>query len=295
MLVNKIVFHTALRRKFHRLRKIRVPTTISTGEDLQRQLLRYFHEAKVVTRDYETVFDGDFGDTLPFLSDAAVDSWRELVNQIEGFDFTQLDYEIIGHIFERLISPEERHRYGQHYTETEIVDLINAFCIRDPKSAVLDPACGGGTFLVRAYARKRYLAECEPEHAELLEQIKGIDISAYPVHLSTINLATRQLVDTRNYPLVARSDFFDVRPDRPVFHIPFGRAAAGGRQSPCPPFLRPAQDRRRGCHPLCTPHISSAARVEAAQHGPRVQPFYQQDLVPRSMSSQYADAALGHP
>lgn len=230
VLVNKIVFHRALGRKF-RLRKIRVPTTIASGEQLRAHLLRHFEEAKRVTRDYDTVFDGDFGDTLPFLNDAAVDSWRELTNQIEGFDFTQLDYEIIGHIFERLISPEERHRYGQHYTKTEIVDLINAFCIRHPTAHVLDPACGGGTFLVRAYARKRYLAEREPEHAELLEEIKGIDFSAYATHLSTINLATRQLVDTRNYPLVARSDFFDVRADRPVFHIPLGTASRGGRQA----------------------------------------------------------------
>lgn len=229
VLVNKIVFHTALRRKF-RLAKIRVPANISTGEELAAQLRKHFEEAKKLTRDYETVFDGDFGDTLPFLNDAAVDSWRELVNQIEAFDFTKLDYDIIGHIFERLISPEERHRYGQHYTKTEIVDLINSFCIRDANAHVLDPACGGGTFLVRAYALKRYLSEREPEHAHLLEQIKGTDISAYPVHLSTLNLATRQLIDAQNYPLVARSDFFDVKPDQPIFHVPMGKAGVGGKQ-----------------------------------------------------------------
>jgi hypothetical protein len=230
VLVNKIVFHTALRRKFSRLGKIRIPTNISTGEELAAQLEKHFEEAKRLTRDYETVFDGDFGDKLPFLNDAAVDSWRELVNQIEAFDFTKLDYDIIGHIFERLISPEERHRYGQHYTKTEIVDLINSFCIRDAKAQVLDPACGGGTFLVRAYALKRYLSMREPEHADLLEQIKGTDISAYPVHLSTLNLATRQLIDAQNYPLVARSDFFDVKPDRPIFHVPMGKAGVGGKQ-----------------------------------------------------------------
>ena len=231
VLVNKIVFHTALRRKFSRLGKIRIPTTIFTGAELALQLAKRFEEAKRLTRDYETVFDGDFGDTLPFLSNAAVDSWRELVNQIEAFDFTKLDYDIIGHVFERLVSPEERHRYGQHYTKTEIVDLINSFCIRDANAEVLDPACGGGTFLVRAYALKRYLADREPKHAELLAQIKGVDVSAYPVHLSTLNLATRHLIDAQNYPLVARSDFFDVKPDRAIFHVPMGTAGVGGRQS----------------------------------------------------------------
>ena len=99
-----------------------------------------FEEAKRVSRDYETVFDGDFGDILPFLEDATVASWREFLREIEGFDFGKIEYDIIGHIFERLISPEERHRYGQHYTRSEIVDLINAFTIRDPQAVVLDPA-----------------------------------------------------------------------------------------------------------------------------------------------------------
>ena len=231
VLVNKIVFYTALRRKFTRLANIKIPRTISSGADLRARLVHYFDEAKRATRDYETVFDGDFGDELPFLADACVESWRSLINHVEAFDFTKLDYDIIGHIFERLISPEERHRYGQHYTSTEIVDLINAFCIRRAQDSVLDPACGGGTFLVRAYARKRFLADPTPEHAQLLEEIKGIDISAYPAHLSTLNLATRQLVDTQNYPLVARSDFFDVRPDRPLFHVPLGIAGLGGGQA----------------------------------------------------------------
>jgi type I restriction-modification system DNA methylase subunit len=171
VLVNKIVFHTALRRKF-RIGKVRIPTTLSKGKEVFDQLAKHFEEAKLATHDYETVFDGDFGDILPFLNDATVDGWRDLLNQIEAFDFTKLDYDIIGHIFERLISPEERHRFGQHYTKTEIVDLINSYCIRKANDHVLDPSCGGGTFLVRAYARKRFLSDHTLEHAELARASK---------------------------------------------------------------------------------------------------------------------------
>lgn len=220
VLVNKIVFHQALRRRFPTLRRIRIPESIKTAEKLHELLAAYFDEAKRISRDYETVFDGDFGDKLPFLDDATVSSWREFLREIEGFDFSKIEYDIIGHIFERLISPEERHRYGQHYTRSEIVDLINAFTIREPGATVLDPACGGGTFLVRAYSLKRTLSGGRLAHDELLQQIKGIDSSAYAAHLSTINLATRDLIDERNYPLVARSDFFKVRRDKPIFHIP---------------------------------------------------------------------------
>jgi len=219
VLVNKIVFQQALRRKFS-LRKIRIPESVTSAAQLQEVFRASFEEAKRVSHDYETVFDGDFGDTLPLLEDATVISWREFLREIEGFDFGKIGYDIIGHIFERLIGPEERHRYGQHYTRSEIVDLINAFTIRKPEATVLDPACGGGTFLVRAYVLKRELSGGQLAHVDLLEQIKGIDLSAYAAHLATINLATRDLIDERNYPLVARSDFFHVKRGAAVFHVP---------------------------------------------------------------------------
>jgi methylase of polypeptide subunit release factors len=220
VLVNKIVFQQALRRRFPKLRRIRIPQSLKTVARLRETIQIAFDEAKRISHDYETVFDGDFGDSLPLLEDAIVPSWREFLSEIEGFDFGKIEYDIIGHIFERLISPEERHRYGQHYTRSEIVDLINAFTIREAEATVLDPACGGGTFLVRAYVLKRGLSGGALSHVDLLQQIKGVDVSAYAAHLSTINLATRDLIDEQNYPLVARSDFFKVKRGEAIFHIP---------------------------------------------------------------------------
>ena len=227
VLANKTIFYKALRRQFTRMKALRVHDGVATGAELQAVFTGSFEHAKAVSRDYETVFSTDFGDTLPFLSDAAVDSWRELVKQTDVFDFTGLDYEIIGQIFERMLSTDERHKFGQHYTRSEVVDLINTFCIRDPDARVLDPACGGGTFLVRAYARKRDLSGGELKHEEILRQLYGVDISAYPAHLTTINLATKDLIDQANYPLVAREDFFKIALGQPVFHVPLGSA---GRQ-----------------------------------------------------------------
>jgi len=232
VLVNKIVFHQALRRRFGALRKITVSGSVKAAAKLQETLQAAFDEAKHISRDYETVFDGDFGDTLPFLEDATVPSWREFIREIDGFDFSKIGYDIIGHIFERLNSPEERHRYGQHYTRSEVVDLINAFSIRDAGATVLDPACGGGTFLVRAYVLKRALSEGRLSHVDLLQQIKGIDLSAYAAHLSTINLATRDLIDEKNYPLVARSDFFKVKRGESIFHVPMSVHGKGKQMMP---------------------------------------------------------------
>jgi len=244
---NKIVFYKALRKRYARMRQFRVPRSITTGEDLRVHLSALFAHAIQFTGDYETVFHGGFGDQLPCLNDSAVDSWRELSEQTDSFDFTQLTHEIIGQIFERLLSTEERHKFGQHYTRTEVVDLINAFCIRNPEDSVLDPACGGGTFLVRAYALKRALSGGKLQHRELIRQLHGFDISAYPVHLTTINLVTRDLIDDGNYPLVARRDFFRVRRGDTPFSIPFNGRGGQMIQEPIlyvnavvgnPPYIR---------------------------------------------------------
>lgn len=228
--VNKLVFYEALRKRFPSLPLLKIPTHISSGQKALEHLATFFAKAKEITRDYETVFgieSGDLGTRIPFYAKESVESWRNLVDHIDKFDFSQLDYDIIGRIFERLISPEERHRYGQYYTRPEVVDLINSFCIRHGGASVLDPACGGGTFLVRAYARKRKLAP-QLEHGPLLTGLYGVDISHFAAHLSTINLASRDLIDAENYPRVVRGDFFDVSHGTPFMRLPGSNVRSRG-------------------------------------------------------------------
>ncbi len=230
-LVNKLVFYEALLKRFgSTMERLSVPDHIDTGDALRLHLAQHFGRAILATHDYETVFGeehGSFGNRVPFYSNHAVPHWREIIAQIHEFDFSKLDYEVIGSIFERLISPEERSKFGQFYTRVEVVDLINSFCIRRGDEKVMDPACGGGTFLVRAYTRKREMA-LERTHAELLSDLFGVDISPFATHLTTINLATRDLIEAENYPQIARSDFFDVQATRPLMHLPTRRAGTMG-------------------------------------------------------------------
>ncbi len=222
-LVNKLVFHEALLRRYgRRLKKLRVPEHIDTGEKLWAHLEKDFKAAIKVTGDYETVFGEkhiSVGNRIPFHSDEAVPHWRTLIDEIHDFDFSKLDHEVIGSLFERLLSPEERHKYGQYYTRVEIVDLINSFCIRNGNEKVMDPSCGGGTFLVRAYARMRALMPGQA-HGEILKNLFGVDIMDFATHLTTINLAVRDLIDDENYPQIVRSDFFDVQSDKVFATLP---------------------------------------------------------------------------
>jgi len=276
VLATKVIFYKALRRRFPAMRELTIGENIEKGDDLRALLVDYFDHATKMSGDYETVFKSDWGERLPFLNDDAVANWRHLSEQTENFDFTTIDYEVIGQIFERMLEPEERHKWGQHYTRSEIVDLINAFCIRQPDDSVLDPACGGGTFLVRAYKRKSDLAGGAARHQDLITQIHGFDISAYPAHLTTINLATRDLVGEANYPLIARSDFFRIMVGEPAFRVPQKtKDAPGVEVMPKvraiignPPYVRQEKinagySAPDGSGPTYKDYLRALARVEA--------------------------------
>ena len=226
ILMTRLVFYQVMRRRFRQMSALSLDG-VDTREQLREILDTRFDEAVRYSHDYETVFapDGDdLGYVIPFLSPTAPNDWARLIERVEEFDFSNLDFDVIGQMYERLIGPSERRRFGQFYTSPDVVDLINAFCIRRPDDRVLDPACGGGTFLVRAYSRKRALAESAAgpsrSHEQLLSEIFGIDISAFPAQLSTINLAVRQLTDEANYPRVAKASFFDAEADSPLYDIP---------------------------------------------------------------------------
>jgi len=216
MLVNKVVFYEAMRKVYQGLPALSVPTTIKAGEQLRTRFGEIF--AKAMKIDYETVFTEELVDTVPFVADEAVELWREMVEDVERYDFTRFDYEVIGRIFERLIAPDERHKLGQYFTPSYVVDLINTFCIRSGDSVVLDPGCGAGTFLVRAHSRLKNIAPGK-NHEELLEQLWGIDIARYPAHMSVINLAARDLASTENYPKIIHDDFFKVFPQKSQYEF----------------------------------------------------------------------------
>jgi hypothetical protein len=130
-----------------------------------------------------------------------------------------LGYDIIGRIFERLIPQKERRWLGQYFTSPDVVDLILRFCLFHEDDTILDPSCGAGTFLVRAYQQKRAM-NSRKAHKDILATLWGNDIAKFPAHLATINLSINDLAVDQNYPNILQEDFFDLPLEAQGFVLP---------------------------------------------------------------------------
>jgi hypothetical protein len=207
LLIDKIMFYNTLRIKFKSLKIIQLDKSIHSGIQLKKDLQRYLNEAEEVSGDYETIFSENFLENIPIPNKLA----QNFVYFINGFsknDFSKLGYKDIQKVYERLIPPTERHKLGQYFTRDDVVDFINGFCIKNPNAKIADFGCGTGTFLVRGYSRLHNMKS--KDHVSLLNQLWGVDIAKFPSHLSTINLAVRDLGHIENYPKILNSDFFDI-------------------------------------------------------------------------------------
>lgn len=222
VLSNRILFYQAVRLRNY-LPELGIPKSANTPALALKTLKRRFQQAVEATGDYEPVFfpDEDQGEwaALTALSGAdSIDAWRKFIDAVEKFQFKEIPTDVLGGVFQKLIGAEERHKFGQHYTDENIVDVINAFCVRKANDVVLDPACGSGGFLVRAYYRKAQL-NAQISHEDELEQLYGCDINPFPAHLATLNLAARNISNKENYPRIARKNFFLVRPSERQFCV----------------------------------------------------------------------------
>ncbi|MEW6374755.1 MAG: N-6 DNA methylase [Thermodesulfobacteriota bacterium] len=217
LLVNKILFYSVI-QPIRRLDPLEIPKSLKSGELLQSTLQGFFN--LVLKIDYETIYSTDFIDQIAFPDNRdVVEEIKELVEVLSKYDFSKIGYDVIGRIFEKLIPDEERHILGQYFTNPDVVDLILRFCLKHETDKILDPGCGAGTFLVRAYQHKKLMNQ-RLTHEEILKTIWGNDIAKFPAHLTTINLAINDLRSDENYPRVIQKDFFDLLPDRVEFSLP---------------------------------------------------------------------------
>ncbi len=178
------------------------------------------------TGDFEEIFGVNTVDRLPFV-EASLPQLKEIVRYLNQIRWSDISIDVIGRIFEGLIYEERRHLLGQHYTDTKIVDLILTGVFRkDGKpDSLLDPACGSGTFLVRAlnYWKIMYGTELSKLKTPIYEYVEGIDIDRLASMLAKINLYIQALDKIkegyRYIPKVHHNDFFKIKLDPDYMYV----------------------------------------------------------------------------
>ncbi len=213
--INKLLFYNVVRTLYpDRLQTV----SVGEDEDVFEVLSDYYDDIRKI--DYAPIYQPDLISEVPFTG-RAKERFRTLIESLNQYDFSKMESDFMGRVYEKLIPPVERKRLGQFYTPPDVVDLITKLTIKDGKVKILDPACGSGSFLVKAYHRLRELNGVpkdmsgplgETFHRQLLDHIYGVDINQFPAHLSVINLAIqnpRVKIDAVN---VVVKDFFDLKP-----------------------------------------------------------------------------------
>lgn len=217
-LLGKIIFYQSLRRAARQLPELELNGLDSS--QVLPTLRRCFQKALEV--DYHAVFQEDIVDAIPFPREASLEL-AALVGDLNTRDFANLPQDVVGEVFERLIPKEERHILGQYFTPENLVDIILAFCLHSANDEVLDPTCGTGTFMIRAYDRLLHLGR--REHTKLLQQLWGVDIAPFPAELATINMFRQRMADHGNFPRIVCEDFFKVSKGT-VFQFPPPKASS---------------------------------------------------------------------
>ncbi|HEX8817284.1 MAG TPA: N-6 DNA methylase [Terriglobales bacterium] len=199
-LIGQILFYFALGRK----QPLR-PLMLSDKDKLPTALRPFWDDVRKY--DYEALFDESELETLvPFPVEAGVVT-RQLIDELRRYDWSHLRDDVLGAVFEQLIPRNEQTLLGQFYTPSRVADLLVAFAVDPSNPVILDPGCGSGTFLMRAYDYIRTKADLS--HSDALSNIWGFDISAFATELAAINLFRQDMKAFDNFPRVIPGNFFD--------------------------------------------------------------------------------------
>ena len=109
------------------------------------------------------------------------------------FDFTTIRGDILTGIYDRFLDPAQRKAQGEYYSPPSIARYMLERLDLSPDDAILDPACGSGTFLIERYQQAvgedadRGLATYADACAAV-ERIAGNDLNPFSAVLTQIQL-----------------------------------------------------------------------------------------------------------
>ena len=161
---------------------------------------------------------------------------NKLIDKFKEFDSSISKPIVIDFIYNELIENKEQKQNGQFFTNTDEVDIINAFCINKNTQNVIDTGCGVGAFLVRAYQFIQYFNPLLL-HEQLLERVWGVEITAFPAFMADLNLSVLNVESKKNFPKIIQKDFSEIKSKKfqkdKTSELPIFDACIGN-----PPYIR---------------------------------------------------------
>ena len=201
ILANEIAYSFINKLYFYRIAEDRGIVKPKLNKQAMGQLTQYMEYndlmkmafAEILRIDYEAIFKHDVFDKINF----SEGHLKRIIDDLSEYNFAKLDSDIIGRIYEDHVSRDERKRLGQFYTPDYIIDyILNSIPIK-VSYKLLDPACGSGGFLIRAYDKFLKISidkNKSSSHKQILENnLYGYDINPFAVHLTAMNLALKNI------------------------------------------------------------------------------------------------------
>lgn len=198
---------------FLRLLSTARPGDVSIRPDsISHYTLRQVFQQIVEHINYRPIYELDVLDNINerFL--------RDTFDLIWGLEIERVRYELPGRIFHELMPTEIRKLLAAFYTRPQAADLLAHLTIQTSDDTILDPACGSGTILTAAYRRKAELLAAAGKvgnpHRRFCEQeIFGVDIMPFAVHLASANLAAMEPETTITRTQIIQRDSLQLEPD----------------------------------------------------------------------------------
>ncbi|MBC7223514.1 MAG: SAM-dependent DNA methyltransferase [Anaerolineae bacterium] len=132
---------------------------------------------------------------------AAAEVVRWLFSLLQNYNLRELSEDVLKSLYQELVDPETRHDLGEFYTPDWLAHrMVRKALEDDPRAAVLDPACGSGTFLYLTIREKRErLGDSLDTLRHILESVCGADIHPLAVIVAKTNyiLALGDLLQKR--------------------------------------------------------------------------------------------------
>ncbi|MGA2742634.1 MAG: N-6 DNA methylase [Bryobacteraceae bacterium] len=113
--------------------------------------------------------------------------WERIIAQIETYDLTRLDQDVLKGVYQQLVDPQDRHDLGEYYTPDWLCERVVSELLPEAGYVkVLDPACGSGSFLRAAISHflERDTASDSERLQRVLEHVVGIEVHPLAVSIA---------------------------------------------------------------------------------------------------------------